>query len=398
MKKFINSTNFWFVFSFCLALGQLQRLQLSTNVAFYLHDLLILIYLVIHFFSVKNAKNKIIEDWQKIKKKQKKIVTALFLVIIAGWLWQMWQASFSVLTLLYSGRYLAYFLFIYLAAQQAPLKKYFFFFTTLVLFLALLQYLFLPDLRFLVLSGWDEHYYRLVGTILDPAFTGLLLLLAWLYLLQWPIQSRRLHQAMQLLLLMAMLLTYSRATYLAFFLSTGGWLFLNLIWQQSKKKQWRQQLLWLAFFLLCLPLLPRAMGGEGVDLSRASTVLARVSNAQSYLGSLSPVEWLIGRGLLQPQLGSVTTPNLINHAKFPDNWLVFLITNVGLLGTLILLYCLLRELRRCWHRRDIYRLTLCLALVSHASFNNDLTQAFIILSFLAFYWPEEKLLKNETRR
>jgi hypothetical protein len=44
-------------------------------------------------------------------------------------------------------------------------------------FFGLLQYLFMPDLRFLYDIGWDMHYGRLAGTFLDPTFIGLILVL-----------------------------------------------------------------------------------------------------------------------------------------------------------------------------------------------------------------------------
>ncbi|MGB9598648.1 MAG: hypothetical protein ACPLZH_02275, partial [Minisyncoccales bacterium] len=46
-------------------------------------------------------------------------------------------------------------------------------------FFSLLQYLVLPDMRFLFNFGWDKHYFRAIGTFLDPGFTGLLLALAF---------------------------------------------------------------------------------------------------------------------------------------------------------------------------------------------------------------------------
>ena len=37
-----------------------------------------------------------------------------------------------------------------------------------------IQYFFYPDLRNLYYLGWDPHYYRIVSTILDPNFCGIL--------------------------------------------------------------------------------------------------------------------------------------------------------------------------------------------------------------------------------
>src|SRR3989338_6680935 len=41
--------------------------------------------------------------------------------------------------------------------------------------LGLGQYIFLPDTRFLLSYGWDEHYWRLIGTVLDPNYMGVMM-------------------------------------------------------------------------------------------------------------------------------------------------------------------------------------------------------------------------------
>ncbi|MFH1656290.1 MAG: hypothetical protein ABH956_00775, partial [Candidatus Nealsonbacteria bacterium] len=37
------------------------------------------------------------------------------------------------------------------------------------------QYLIYPDLRSLIALGWDDHLFRIVGTLIDPTFTAILL-------------------------------------------------------------------------------------------------------------------------------------------------------------------------------------------------------------------------------
>src|SRR5690606_32109779 len=34
------------------------------------------------------------------------------------------------------------------------------------------QYILLPDLTAMKIFGWDDHYFRMVGTFFDPAFFG----------------------------------------------------------------------------------------------------------------------------------------------------------------------------------------------------------------------------------
>ena len=58
---------------FLLSLGQLQRIQLSTNLAFYLHDLLIIAFLGSEFVT---GHWQIKKNWEKVKKIPKKEKTA----------------------------------------------------------------------------------------------------------------------------------------------------------------------------------------------------------------------------------------------------------------------------------------------------------------------------------
>ena len=39
------------------------------------------------------------------------------------------------------------------------------------------NYFIFPDVRSLAVDQWDPHYYRLVGSLLDPGFTGIILVL-----------------------------------------------------------------------------------------------------------------------------------------------------------------------------------------------------------------------------
>ena len=53
------------------------------------------------------------------------------------------------------------------------------------------QYIFLPDLRDLKYLGWDDHYFRLVGTFLDPGFTGIILVFGFLLALTKFVYKKR---------------------------------------------------------------------------------------------------------------------------------------------------------------------------------------------------------------
>ena len=57
----------------------------------------------------------------------------------------------------------------------SPVKKWVFWAMAAFVGLGLGQYIFLPDTRFLLSYGWDEHYWRLIGTVLDPNYMGVMM-------------------------------------------------------------------------------------------------------------------------------------------------------------------------------------------------------------------------------
>ncbi len=82
--------------------------------------------------------------------------------------------------------------------------------------IGLFQFMFFPNLTSLQAFGWDPHVYRLVSTTLDPNYTGLILtfftsLAVSLYLFK----KNKLYLFLAGLFVVAILLTFSRSSYLA---------------------------------------------------------------------------------------------------------------------------------------------------------------------------------------
>jgi len=137
--------------------------------------------------------------------------------------------------------------------------------------LGLIQYGLFPDLRELRLLGWDDHYYRLTSTLFDPGFTGIIIVLTILLLLKSrQLFSRNTYYIILATNFIALLLTYSRASYLAFI---AGIIVLG--WQKSKKLIIGIVIL-LAASLLFLP----RPGGAGVQLTRMFSLQKRVQTWQ----------------------------------------------------------------------------------------------------------------------
>ncbi|EKD22742.1 MAG: hypothetical protein ACD_83C00287G0001, partial [uncultured bacterium] len=102
------------IFLGLFSLGQLQRIQLTQQIAFYLHDLVIIIFLMINLFKIKNKLNlkKINLFLKKIKKKYAlELAWIIWLTggILAGWLAQ----RFTLQSSLYLIRIIVYASFVF---------------------------------------------------------------------------------------------------------------------------------------------------------------------------------------------------------------------------------------------------------------------------------------------
>lgn len=85
-------------------------------------------------------------------------------------------------------------------------------------FLGLIQFLVFPDFSQYVQHGWDPHYYRVLSTFFDPNYAGLYMSIGFLFILgRWYEQKTLQRTSLLIVILISILLTYSRSTYLALF-------------------------------------------------------------------------------------------------------------------------------------------------------------------------------------
>lgn len=93
----------------------------------------------------------------------------------------------------------------------------------IVAVLGLIQFIFLPDLKFLEKSGWDPHLYRTASTFLDPNFVGaffvLTLLVLYSQLTNFFSKKSKLFYLFFALVYLALLTTFSRSSYGMFLIS-----------------------------------------------------------------------------------------------------------------------------------------------------------------------------------
>ncbi|MBL7150311.1 O-antigen ligase family protein [Candidatus Microgenomates bacterium] len=233
--------------------------------------------------------------------------------------------------------------------------------------IGLLQYIFLHDTRFLYYSGWDDHYYRIIGAFLDPGFTGLIYVLALILIVKKCKTKKSIYYLLFAICYLAMSLTYSRASFLAYLVGMAV-----IAWF---KKSW--QFFTVVFLVLAVTiiLLPRP-AGEGVKLERQSSVQARVGSFNNVLKIIKDNP-ILGVGFnfyryAQRDYGFSGEDWQVSHAGAGvDSSLFFVWVTTGIFGLIAYLWLL-------WRMVKLYPVSL-LAVISHSFFNNSLFYSWIML-------------------
>ena len=269
------------------------------------------------------------------------LAALLSLVVNAG--------SVSLAGLAYFLRFVCYTAF-YFALRIAGVKKYarhLLFAASLFLGLGLLQYFLLPDVRFLRYLGFDDHYYRLIGSFLDPNFSGLILAIL-VILSPWPLL---------VVPLIALVLTFSRASFLSL---AVGLAYLSLTQRRCKL------LLTLLLLGLFLYLVPKPFG-EGVNLRRTFSITSRWQNQKTALLLFSQKP-LFGHGF----------NTLKQTGTGVDNSFLFVLVTTGLTGFAAFLYFLKTAFRGI--KSPLVKAALVI-IFTHSLFNNSLFYTWILTLF-----------------
>lgn len=226
---------------------------------------------------------------------------------------------------------------------------------TLFLFIGAMQYLFFPDMRFLKNIGFDDHYFRLIGSFYDPNYYGAILAGLALFL----IATKKYFLSLPLLLMLA--LTFSRASFLAF----GIGLIVLLISQKNIKILLLLGVLGLLIFLTPKPF------GEGVNLLRTFSIYSRITSWNQGLDLYSQ----------RPLLGwGYNTLRSINGQLFQiDNSYIVILATTGIAGFAAFLYLLRSQIKNT--QNNAVRILLQTVLI-HSIFNNSLFYIWIS----AFIW------------
>lgn len=362
-----------------LSLGQLQRLQITPNIAGYVHEVFLALFAAA---SIRNIKID-----HKLALRAKAIflnsntwwILWAVLLTIAASIWNM-----DIVPMLYLARLGLIVGGVWGIYQQFQenhlyLKRTFLALAVIWAGLGIIQLAFIPDTRFLSAFGWDDHYYRLIGPLFDPGFMGMAFVLGILLTFSPKlVPDKRIQTILVSLLTIAIALTFSRASYGALLLSLSGLFVL------SRKHNPRTILISVGMFLLVLAVVPKP-GGEGVKLQRTSTIIARGEQITALTEGLSLKTIIFGQGLFQIRQVTPQPANssfeLPYHARIPDNIFVTVLQGTGLVGIALLTLSLKKSLR-FFQRNPLTGIALS-ALLFHSLFSNTLLQPFILIYFLA---------------
>lgn len=372
MKKILKVLLIFFLAS--LSLGQLQRIQLTTQVAIYFHDLLIGGWLTLILVR-RSWRNQLFAWWGQLNVSEMILMGWVIASLVVNQLW----SGFNLVPWLYLARLAADTSFIVSLYQRHPfsLKNMHWLWLAaggMTLLLGFIQYFLLPDTRFLKILGWDDHYYRLIGSALDPGFMSMILIIIFF---SW--QSMAVNEYLKNLasgaLIIGILLTYSRAGYLSLLVGL-----VAALWWYYRHHLKACFLVGLtALFFLGLPFLPQP-GGEGVDLTRTASINSRISNTSRSLTSprLAPI--LIGRGLFTSADVTDTTSGIhvTDTAHFVDNFEVFIFEGSGIIGLILVLIVIGQRLVPLYQHHP-YAAIIIISVLIHSQFNHTLFQPLVWL-------------------
>jgi hypothetical protein len=236
------------------------------------------------------------------------------------------------------------------------------------------QYFFYSDLRALYAWGWDDHLFRLVGTFLDPTFTGIIIAFGFiLSVSSFLFKKQKRFLFLSLFFLISAAFTYARAVYLGLF---AGSLVVFIL----KKNLKLAAISVIAFFSLVLAL-PRPLG-EGVRLERSYSVYSRLINYKETMAIIgkSPLFGIGYNNLCLARQKYLGDFNPVSHScSGSDSSILLVLATTGVVGFLGFLK-LIKEIIK-GVSRDIYGVTFMgvgAALLLHGMFANSYFYSWIM--------------------
>lgn len=318
-----------------LTLGVLTKVTVFPSVNIYAQDLIVFLIILL---SLKDIIRFL---------KKRNIFSVLFLafsiISISSLIFSitnLFEFGSSVLYLFRLGLYLSIIipLLNFDKSSRIILRKTMILSGFLFIFFGYIQYFLYPNLRNLYYLGWDDHLYRLFSTFLDPNFAGIFIVLIILFYSVFfferfqksKLSSKTIFILGYLFIIPSLFLTYSRSSLISGLISIL--LFMLLV---GKKKIAAVSII---VFMVLLFIVPKNLGGEGVNLLRTYSTSARLAQYSNTV-QIFVDNPIIGVGFnslrfVSAKYGFVEESQiLISHsaAGVPNSFLVILATT-GILG------------------------------------------------------------------
>lgn len=242
----------------------------------------------------------------------------------------------------------------------------------------LVQFIWYPDLRNLWYLGWDPHYYRVFATLLDPNYVGILLVLT-IFVLSYMLVRFARWRAWILSLMgmagVALLLTYSRSSYLALVGGVGVAMVVL--------KRWKEGVFLILFFLLAVVSVPKP-GGDTLSLGRYDSTISRIQNWGQTITRIEERP-IFGYGFnVVPFLGREEASGLPGRRGAGiDSSLLFVGVTTGIVGLVSYLWLLTEQVKLAIRLKDkalkILFVSSFVALCIHSLFVNSLFYPWVMM-------------------
>lgn len=374
MNRLLKILIFLYFFSF--PFGQLARVDIGNNITILASDVLVGLFSFIFLISILKKKIKLPVFSKYLFYF---LAIAFFSLVFNAPQVTIIQFLVGASYLVRLGSYIVFYIGLWNLIQEkiyskGELVKNLITIGVFVGVFGLIQYLILPDLRFLRAEGWDDHYFRLSGTYLDPAFTGIILVLfSLLSFTKGIFEKRLLYYVLGFFGVVCISLTYSRASYLS--------LTLGLIVLYYFKGIWKIILLSVCIFVITLQIAPKP-GGEGVNLQRTSTVVSRYQNyIEAFNVFKSNPVFGVGYNLYRFQRLD-NSINLEHSGAGSDSSILFILATTGIAGMAVFIGLLVKL--GYWSFRSIRQyegLALSSSLIAlsvHSLFSNSLFYPWVL--------------------
>lgn len=320
-------------------LGQLGRISfLGQEINGYLYEIPLFILLV--YLFIKHLFKPIVQSFNRLYIFYSFLFFALITFILDLKLFSLQQ---NFIAFLYQLRLLFYCLFFiyYLYDKRKNAYKSLHISLLIVISLvvvsSIIQYLFYPDLRNLLYSGWDPHLYRMFGTFFDTSVAGSIYGLIFFLILTKKdlIKNKYLKIITLSLFFIFIFLTYSRILYAAVILTS--------ILIVLKNKQFKYLLLLPVFFLILITLTPKQFG-EGVNLARTFSIKSRIGDYQTAI-KLWQKKPIIGYGYNRIRyVKDLLDMSSHSGASFHSSFMIILVTT-GVIGLILFISSLIQLTR-----------------------------------------------------